>query len=931
MKPTRPAVLLAAAALGGCASVGAANLQPASAPAAAAPTGSPAPTLAYANLPISYQKAVLANGLTLLVHTDHKAPLVAMHTVYRVGSKDEVPGKTGFAHLFEHLMFNGSAHHDDEFFRPLEAAGASLINGTTNGDRTNFYQTVPKEALDLALFLESDRMGHLLPAVTKAKLDEQRGVVKNEKRQREGQPYGKVHQLLTEASFPAGHPYSWTTIGSMQDLDAATLDDVHAWFRRYYGPNNAVLVLSGDIGFEDAKAKVERAFGSIAPSPALDRNTSWQVPMTASKRLLAHDKVTQTRIYRAWNLPPRGEPDTLLLALAADILAGDKASALYQRLITKESLATAVAADVNEGMLASQFQLMVTLKQGVDAAAVERVLDEEIAKLARTPPSPALLQRLKTSLYVSRIEGRESLAAKAAELAACEALLGGQDACDQQWTTLQSAQGEQISTAARQWLLGPNLTLEVRPEPALAAGTTADLPRKSLPTVGDPAGIVLPTLQRFTLSNGLPVLLAERRDVPLVRMSLFWPYGTSAQPQAGNFEMLLGMLSEGADGLSAEQLTEAYGNLGAQFGTDLDADALAVQLASPSANLRAAVELFTRNLLKPSFPADALERRKARKIAGLQASTKSPGGVLGLNQYRLMYGEHPYGRFNSLPLLAAATESLTPKVLQDLHPQVIRPEGAQLLVVGDTSVQALKDILEAQLGRWQPAAGVAAIAASMPPVVAPPARVFLFDLPGAPQTLVAAAAIGVAMSEPQREAMELANTVLGGLFTSRLNSNLREQKGWSYGASSGLGEARGPGLFYAQAQVETQRTAESIVEMQREVAELGDKRPPTAAELEQARKSLVRALPAEAETASGVLNLYQRQLVYALPEDSYSGYPARLAALDGKAAAAAAKQLANPQALTWFIAGDLQQIEASVRALKLGPVQVLGADGSLLR
>ena len=248
----------------------------------------------FPDAPLTYRKHILANGLTLLVHEDRKAPLVSVQVWYHVGSKDEVAGKTGFAHLFEHLMFNGSEHHDDEFFRPLESAGASDINGTTNVDRTNFYETVPTGALDLALWLESDRMGNLLPAVTQAKLDEQRGVVKNEKRQRESQPYGKVDELITQAMYPAGHPYSWTTIGSMEDLDRASLADVQDWFRRYYGPNNATLVLAGDIGFDEAVQRVEKAFGDIPPGPPVLRRSAWVAPLDGPRRMRIEDKVSLT-------------------------------------------------------------------------------------------------------------------------------------------------------------------------------------------------------------------------------------------------------------------------------------------------------------------------------------------------------------------------------------------------------------------------------------------------------------------------------------------------------------------------------------------------------------------------------------------------------------------------------------------------------------
>ncbi|MES2683355.1 MAG: pitrilysin family protein [Pseudomonadota bacterium] len=885
----------------------------------------------FPDAPLTYRKHILANGLTLLVHEDRKAPLVSVQVWYHVGSKDEVVGKTGFAHLFEHLMFNGSEHHDDEFFRPLESAGASDINGTTNVDRTNFYETVPTGALDLALWLESDRMGNLLPAVTQAKLDEQRGVVKNEKRQREAAPYAKADELIVQNSYPVGHPYSWTTIGSMEDLDRASLDDVRAWFKKYYGPNNATLVIAGDIGFEQAKAKAEQYFGGIAPAPGVARREQWIAEFDEPRRLVLHDRVTQARIYRLWNVPRRGSEDALHLSFAAELLAGDKASRLYQRLVTQEGLATSVQADVDANELGSQFGIIVTAKAGVDIARVEAVLDEEIAAFLKTPAAEADVQRRKTGYYVARLAGRESIAAKASELAGCQIFEGGPEACEREWLIIRNASPEQIRTTAARWLTPNHLTLTVLPELDLKPlVTTQKVDRSKLPAVGEPEGIQLPPLTTFRLSNGIEVLLAERHEVPLVNLEIFWPYGTAAQPGAGQFETLLGMLSEGANGLDAEQLTAAYGALGASFGGDLDSDSMGVTLAAPRSKLGEALTLFADNLRKPDFPADALARRVQRKLASLRANVASPGGILSLNQMRLMYGAHPYGRFNSLPLLEAASQSLTAEALRTLAPQVLRPDGARLLVVGDTTQAALQPLLEAAFGNWKPPASPA-LDRKLPAVVPPTARVFLFDFPGAEQSVVAAADLSLPVTDAQHEAADLANAVLGGLFTSRLNINLREQKNWTYGAFSGLQESIGPGLFGARANIETPHTADAMREMRREIAEIAGKRPPTPAELDAARKSLVRALPGQAETAGGVMGLYQRLLSYGLPTNHYSGYAARLAALSGAEVASAAAKLARPEALTWFVVGDLTKIEADIRKLRLGPVQVLNARGEVLR
>ncbi|HXE82447.1 MAG TPA: pitrilysin family protein, partial [Gemmatimonadales bacterium] len=295
---------------------------------------------AQAAVTIPYQKFVLKNGLTLLVHEDHKAPIVAVNIWYHVGSKNERPGRTGFAHLFEHLMFNGSEHFNTDYFQALEPLGATDLNGTTNEDRTNYFQNVPTSALDVVLWMESDRMGHLVGVIDQGRLDEQRGVVQNEKRQGENEPYGKVDLLMTEGTYPAGHPYSWSVIGSMEDLNAAKLDDVKEWFKTYYGPNNAVIVLAGDITPDVARQKVEQYFGDIPAGPPIAKQDTWIARRSGTHREVMQDRVPQGRIYKEWNIPEFGSADADYLDMVTDVLAQGKTSRLYKRLVYDAQIAT---------------------------------------------------------------------------------------------------------------------------------------------------------------------------------------------------------------------------------------------------------------------------------------------------------------------------------------------------------------------------------------------------------------------------------------------------------------------------------------------------------------------------------------------------------------------------------------------------------------
>ena len=372
---------------------------------------------------INYSKFTLDNGLTVIVHEDRKVPMVAVNIWYHVGSKNEKEGKTGFAHLFEHLMFNGTENYNSEYFEPFEKIGSTDQNGTTNSDRTNYFQNVPTNALDLALWMESDRMGHLLGVVDQEKLDEQRGVVQNEKRQGENRPYGKSFDRISNGAYPKGHPYSWTTIGSMEDLDAASLDDVKEWFKTYYGPNNAVLVLAGDIDLETAKAKAQEYFGDIPPGPPLTKPSKWIGKRSEEKREIMLDNVPQTVIYKVWNTPPANTIEEVHLDLAASVFSDQKNSPLYKDLVYDQQVSTGVSAFYFGREISGLFYIAADVAPGVDPDVVEEALDESIANYLKKGPDKDLLEAEKTKTYAGYVRGLQRIGGfggKSDILATCE-------------------------------------------------------------------------------------------------------------------------------------------------------------------------------------------------------------------------------------------------------------------------------------------------------------------------------------------------------------------------------------------------------------------------------------------------------------------------------------------------------------------------------
>jgi len=894
---------------------------------AAAPKPAPLPSV-----DIRYEKFVLANGLTLIVHEDHKAPVIAVNVWYHVGSKDERPGRTGFAHLFEHLMFNGSENHNDEWFRPMEAAGATKANGTTWFDRTNYFQNVPTSAVDMTLWMESDRMGHLLGAIDQAKLDEQRGVVQNEKRQGDNRPYGKVGELITTSTFPVGHPYSWETIGSMDDLNAASLDDVKEWFRAYYGAANAVLVVAGDITVAEAKAKVEKYFGDIPAGPVVRRQQEWIAKMTGTRRAMLQDNVPQARIYKVWNIPGYKQRDFTLLDMTSDLLAGGKNSRLYKRLVYTDRTATNVTAGVGPFEIASQVQIIATVKPGVDPAVVEKALDEEVSRFLAAGPTTEEVERIRTTNFASFARGAERIdgfGGKSSILAESQVYGGSPDFYKTRLGWVASATPADVLGAAKRWLSDGVFVLNVEPVPAFkTVASTVD--RSKLPATGAPPSLNLPSLSRAKLSNGLEIVVVERHSAPVVDFTLMADAGFAADAQAkpGTARLAMLMIQEGTRTRTSPQIADRSESLGAPIAVGSTLDRSFINMNALSNRLGESLDLYTDLLLNPTFPATELERLRGQTLATIQQEKAQPSAMINRVMPRLIYGEgHAYSNPASGSGTAEAVGSLTSAELQVFYKRWVRPDNSLLLVVGDTTLAAVQPLLEARLGGWKapaealPKKNIAEVALAAKP------RVFLIDRPGAEQSQIMAATVGPTRADPDHIRFVAIDTMLGGNFVSRLNMNLREDKHWAYGAGTRITDAIGQGMFRAGAGVQTDKTAESLVEIRKELRDILDSRKPTAAELKFAQDSIAIALPGNNETSDEIANSYGEILTFGLKDSYWNDFVGDITSLTTADVNKSAGRLVHPDAMTWVVVGDLSKIEAKVRALNFGEVTVIDADG----
>lgn len=883
---------------------------------------------------IPYEKFVLNNGLTLIVHEDHKAPIVAVNVWYHVGSKNEKPGKTGFAHLFEHLMFNGSEHFNDDYFQALERIGATDLNGTTNEDRTNYFQNVPVSALDTVLWLESDRMGHLVGSIDKAKLDEQRGVVQNEKRQGENEPYSISEELITKAVFPATHPYSHTVIGSMEDLNAASLDDVKEWFKTYYGPANAVLVIAGDIDPKTARAKVEKYFGEIPPGPPVAHFNKWIAARSGEERQVAEDRVPQPRLYKVWNVPGYGTKDNDYLTLLSDVLVSDKASRLYKRLVYDEQIATDVGAFLDQREIGSLFIIQVTAKPGGSLSTIEKAVDEEMQKLFATPPSQDELDRVRTQIFAQFIRGAERIGGfggKSDILARSQVFGGSPDSYKQSLNTIAAATTSDLQTSGKKWLSDGVYTLEIVPYPNYQASQTA-VDRSQMPKPGEGPEPKFPTLQRAKLSSGLEIILAERHSVPVVNMNLLIDAGFAADQfaQPGTAALAMNMLDEGTKTKNSIEISKELASLGANLGSGSDLDTSTVALSTLKSTLDRALKLYVDVILNPAFPPSDFERLKKLQIAAIQREKSQPIQMALRVFPPLLYGSaHAYG----IPLTGSGTEDsvtkLTREELIKFHDTWFKPNNATLVVVGDTTLAELQPKLEALFAGWKsgtvPVKNIAT--APMPPKQV----VYLVDKPGALQSVILAGVLAPPKANPDEIAIESMNTVLGGAFISRLNMNLRENKHWSYGAGSLIFPARGQRIFVAYAPVQTDKTKESVVEITNELQAILKDRVVTADEVSMAKNNLTLTLPGQWETNAAVAQSIKDIVEFKLSPDYYSTYAGKVKALAVNNLNEAAVKVIHPDNLIWVIVGDREKIEKGIRELNIGEVKVIDADGRPLK
>ncbi|MGE5178691.1 MAG: M16 family metallopeptidase [Bacteroidota bacterium] len=894
---------------------------------------------------LDYERYTLPNGLEVILREDHRLPIVAVNTWYHVGPANEAAGRTGFAHLFEHMMFQSSGHvGEDQFWKYMEGAGASFINGTTDFDRTNYMEDVPANQLETALWLESDRMGFLQDRLTAASLANQQDVVRNERRQSiENAPYQLVEETMWHMLFPKAHPYYAMVIGSHEDIQAAKIDDVKAFFKEYYTPNNASLVIVGDIDKAKTKALVQKYYGTIPRGPAVTPITATTPPLTSEKRATVTDKVELPRVYFAWFTPAIFKPGDADAQIAADILGGGKASRLYKSLVYDKRIAQNVSASQQPLQLGSVFTITITVKPGHTPEEAEKAAQEEITRFATAGPTAAEVDAAQNSMYsgiVTSLENLGGFEGVANRMNLYNQFLHNPGYLNQDLARFAAVTPASTKKFAQDYLksdarvvvyavpgekvLPPNPPAPPKPELTEAKVESAEPWRNTVPTGGPASKAALPTPKRFALPNGLQVYLVESHALPIVAANLVLRSGSGADPKDGPglAGFTASMLDEGTDKMDALSIADRMYSLGASLATGASTDGSNASVRALKQNIRPAMEMLGSVVLSPAFPDKEIDRVRNDRLTSLLQQRDQPFQTAIRVMNASLYGPtHPYGH------TALGTEEALKKVTRDdlvsFYKSAYSPKNAALVMVGDVGEAEARKLATDVFGTWK---GDAGAAPAPPEGVTAQSRVILVDKPESPQTALLAGQIGVARSNPDYEKLDIMNTVLGGMFSSRINMNLREDKGYSYGAFSFIGQNRGVGPLMAGAAVRADATGPSVDEILKEVAKMRDAGV-TDDELKMAKDSMVRSLPANFETTFSTAGTLSQIYMYDLPLDYYQTLPGRIDAITKDDVAGVAKKYLTPDRMLIVAVGDKKVIEPQISKLSLGTIAYRDADG----
>ncbi|MDA0770666.1 MAG: pitrilysin family protein [Chloroflexi bacterium] len=875
---------------------------------------------------IAFNKFTLSNGLEVILQEDHALPMTAVNVWYHVGSKDEEVGRTGFAHLFEHVMFEGSKNHKNSYFEPLQKVGA-VLNGSTTNDRTNYWENVPSNYLELALWLESDRMGFLLDALDQKSFDVQRDVVKNERRQSyENRPYGMAHLKLQPTIFPAPHPYNWPTIGSQEDLDAAELEDIKDFFRMYYAPSNASLAIVGDFDPNTIMATVELYFGDIPPGPPITRFGRMDSDLTGKVTMSMHDKVQLPRSYMVWPTGPAFDEQQAPLDILSAVLGDGKSSRLHKKLVLEKQIARDVRVYHHGQEIAGEFFVQATANPGQSLHEIEAIIDEEMARIAAEPPTEHEVMRAKNRIqshHVRQLEKTGGFGGRADLLNFYNSFLGDPGVINTDLDRYLAVTPDQIKKAAQLTLGSSNVRLTVLPENAFSPSVTG-IDRSKMPGGSEATSFQPPTPQRGTLSNGMGIVTLNKPGIPLVSMGLMIRAGgiTDPKEKPGVAELTAAILTEGTSHRTRDEISDEMEFLGAELLSSASREYITVATETLTDHWTTALDILADVSRNASYPQEEFDRVKAEHLTDLSRISDSPTTIASRAARALQFG---HGTRYGHPL-SGTVDSVTAINRDDLVEHFSKhygPQGSTLILVGDVTHEQSMEKAEGLFGSWE------SIGTPQQNETAEsfkddssPTTIYLADKPGAAQSVIRAGHLTVPRHNPDYFSMNLMNYIFGGQFSARLNMNLRQEKGYSYGYMSSIDWFTDSSSMSAGGSVQTEVTKESIVETLKEFADVQGSRPITEEEFTDSKDGILRGFPAQFETQGQMVQQLIRIIAFDLPNDYFQRYPEHVGGVQLDDVHRVAKDNIHGDQLKIVVVGDAAVIEPGLKELGLPLVRI---------
>ncbi|MBE4574466.1 peptidase M16 [Vibrio navarrensis] len=877
---------------------------------------------------IPYEKYRLANGLTVILSPDHSDPLVHVDVTYHVGSAREEVGKSGFAHFFEHMMFQGSENvGDQQHFKIITEAGGSL-NGTTNRDRTNYFETVPANQLEKMLWLESDRMGFLLDAVSQRKFEIQRDTVKNERAQRyDNRPYGLIWERMAEAMYPEGHPYSWQTIGYVEDLDRVDVNDLKAFFLRWYGPNNAVITIGGDIDTEQTLQWVNKYFGSIPRGPEVENAPKQPATLAENRFITLEDRIRQPMVMIGWPTTYNGEEHQASLDALASLLGSGNNSLLYQNLIkTQKAVDAGAFQDCAELSCTFYVYAMGDSGEKGDLSKLYQELMQTLAQFEQKGADQSRLEQITGKAEADAVFALQSVSGKVSQLAANETFFGQPDRIEYQLDQLRAVTPESVNQAYQDFIAGKNkVTLSVVPKgrtdlavqkanfvtPArtlpeyqkisddqlVYRKAQDDFDRSVMPPVGEPVKAQMPELYKLHFDNGSELLGAVSDETPTVLMQFKFPAGSrfEAKGQEGLAKLTAAMLHEGTSKRSAEQIQAELDKLGSTISVSAERYTTNVTLSALEKNLPATLQILQEMVQSPAFKEEDFARAQKQMIEGAVYQQQQPSWMASQATRQVVFGDTLFARSSDGTL--ASLQALTLDDVKAFYQSHYTPQSAQIVVVGDLS----KRDVSKQLAFWKAWKDDAA-PLYRPQVVKAQTepKIYLVDKPGAPQSVIRMVRLGLPYDATGEMFLaQLANFNLAGNFNSRLNQNLREDKGYTYGAQGYFSGNLETGVVVFDAQVRADATVAALMEMENELSEfslsgMSDE------ELAFMRQAVGQQDALKYETPGQKAGLIGNILAYSLDEDYLQQRNALVEQVS--------KQTLNELSAKWFDPSQYQMI-----------------------